>query len=195
PFETQAQSEGTFKLRFVANAGGTGRFLIVPAGQENRPLSVAPRTLQPVKATTYLAVGPGQFGASVQPILATHSKEGMRCSFVDQEQLFDVYNYGRYGPAGIQRAVRAVRPRYLLLLGRTTYDYKNYEGQNVDPMCPTFLVSTSFWSQATSDSLFGDLGRGCPDIAVGRLPVNDAAELTGAVRHILNYKGTVGSGT
>ena len=28
-------------------------------------------------------------------------------------------------------------------VGRTTYDYLNYGGQNVDPLCPTFLVSTS----------------------------------------------------
>src|SRR6185295_19259570 len=107
--------------------------------------------------------------------------------FVDQEQLFDYYVYGRYGPAAIQSAVRAVKPQYLLLLGRTTYDYHNYGGLNVDPLCPAFLVSTTFWSQATSDSKFGDFGRGYPEVAVGRLPVNNADELGTAVRRIINY--------
>ena len=78
----------------------------------------------------------------IQPLLLKRSKEGIRSSFIDQEQLFDYYNYGRYGPAGIQNAVRSVHPQYLLLLGRTTYDYRNYSGLNVDPLCPSFLVST-----------------------------------------------------
>jgi hypothetical protein len=117
------------------------------------------------------------------------SKEGLKPAFVDQEQLFDYYNFGRYGPGAIQNAVRATRPQYLLLLGRTTYDYHNYSGLNVDPLCPAFLVSTSTWSQTTSDSLFGDLGRGYPEIAIGRLPVNDSGELSVAVKRIIANKG------
>ncbi|HLX63306.1 MAG TPA: C25 family cysteine peptidase [Planctomycetota bacterium] len=188
-YETQAQDDGTFVLRFVAPAGGAGHFVVAPAGQENVPLAVSRRQVRPMKATSYVATGPAQFGAGVQPLLAEHAKEGLRGAFVDQEQLFDYYNFGRYGPVGIQNAVRAARPKYLLLLGRTTYDYRNYSGLNVDPLCPTFLVSTTAWAQATSDSLFGDLGRGYPEVAVGRLPVNDESELRGAVAHVLTNNG------
>ncbi len=194
PYESQIQADGTYSIRFNAAAGGSGQFLVVPAGQENAPISVSKRQVKPLKAAAYVAVGPVQFSAGVQPLLAQRSKEGLRGEFVDQEQLFDNYNYGRYGPAGIQNAVRSVRPQYLLLIGRTTYDYLNYSGLNVDPMCPTFLVSTTFWSQATSDSKFGDLGRGYPEVAVGRLPVNDTADLANAVAHILNYAGAPASG-
>ncbi len=194
PYETQAQADGTTTLRFVALPGGTGRYLVVPAGQENLPISVSKCTVRPMKAAAYLAVGPGQFSVGVQPLLMLRSKEGIRASFVDQEDVFNYYGFGRYGPAGIQKMVRAIVPQYLLLLGRTTYDYRNYSGANVDPMCPTFLISTTFWSQATSDSMFGDLGRGYPEVAVGRLPVNNTSELNGAVRHILNYKGAPESG-
>jgi len=188
-YEAQAQDDGTFALRFVAPAGGAGHFVVVPAGQENAPLTVSRRQVRPLKAMSYVAVGPAQFSAAVQPLLAQRAKEGLRGTFVDQEQLFDYYNFGRYGPAGIQKALRAVRPSYLLLLGRTTYDYRNYSGLNVDPLCPTILVSTSAWAQATSDSLFGDLGLGFPEVAVGRLPVNDASELRNAVAHVLANSG------
>src|SRR5205085_9440392 len=152
------------------------------------------RAVKPAKPSVYLATGPAHFEAGVKPLLMARSKEGLRGAFVDQQQLFDYYNYGRYGPAGIQKAVRSTRPQFLLLLGRTTYDYRNYSGLNVDPLCPAFLVSTSFWSQATSDSAFGDLGRGYPEVAVGRLPVNNATELTGAVARISGYKGAPQSG-
>ncbi len=194
PFETQPAGDGTYTLRFTANAGGTGQYLVVPMGQENLPVSITKTQVRPVKAAAYWAVGPSQFSAGVQPLLAQRSKEGIKGTFVDQEQLFDYYNYGRYGPAGIQNAVRSARPQYLLLLGRTTYDYKNYSGLNVDPLCPTFLVSTSFWSQTTSDSTFGDMGRGYSEVAVGRLPVNNPAELNSAVKHVLNYAGAPASG-
>gem|GEM_PF-518832 len=187
PYETQAQADGTYKLRFTAQSGGAGEYLVVPAGMENQPISVSKRQVKPAKASVYLATGPNQFSAGVQALLAKRAKEGLRGAFADQEQLFDYYNYGRYGPAGIQNAVRSIRPQYLLLLGRTTYDYHNYSGLNVDPLCPTFLVSTSFWSQATSDSLFGDLGRGTPEVAVGRLPVNTPNELSVAVHRILSH--------
>ncbi|HLX62975.1 MAG TPA: C25 family cysteine peptidase [Planctomycetota bacterium] len=192
--ETQPQADGTLRLRFSASGGGSGRFLVVPVGQELQPLSIVKRQIKAVKACAYLATGPAQFGAAVQPMLAARSKEGLRAQFVDQEQLFDYYGYGRYGPNAIQNAVRSSRPQYLLLLGRTTYDYLNFSGNNVEPLCPTFLVSTTFWSQATSDSAFGDLGLGFPEIAVGRLPVNDESELNMAVQRILAYRGAPQSG-
>jgi hypothetical protein len=108
-------------------------------------------------------------------------------AFVDQEQVFDYYGFGRYGPAAIRQAVRQTRPQYLLLVGRTTYDYRNYQGANVAPLCPTFLVSTNYWAQATSDALFGDLGHGYPEVAIGRLPVSSVAELGVAVARILAH--------
>ena len=82
-----------------------------------------------------------------------------------------------------------MKPKYLLLVGRTTYDYLNYQGAAVDPLCPTYLISTSFWAQATSDGLFGDLRT-----AVGRLPVNTPDELNGAVARILAHNPLAVSG-
>jgi len=195
PTEFQMQADNTLKLRFMAQSGGSGTYLVVPVGQENSPLTISARQVKPLALNgTYLATGPAQFASGIQPVLIKRSKEGIRGAFVDQEQLFDYYNYGRYGPDGIRNAVRSARPTYLLLVGRTTYDYRNYEGQNIDPLCPAFLVSTTFWAQTTSDSAFGDLGRGYPEVAVGRLPVNNTTELSGAVNHIVSYKGIPQSG-
>ncbi len=196
PFETQVQTDGTYALRFTAAPGGSGQYLVVPFGQENAPVVVSKRQVGPIKpaSATYWAVGESQFQQSVQPLLARRAKEGIKGAFIDQEQIFDYYNYGRYSPVAIQNAVRALRPQYLLLLGRTTYDYRNYSGLNIDPLCPAFLVSTTFWAQTTSDSMFGDLGRGYPEVAVGRLPVNNAAQLGAVVSRILSYAGAPESG-
>jgi autotransporter-associated beta strand protein len=167
PYETQAQADGSYKARFTAQAGGTGKYLVVPAGSELKPVSVSKRVLKPAPAVAYLATGPNQFANAVQSLIATRTKEGIKGAFVDQEQLFDYYNYGRFGPEGIRNAVRAMRPQYLLLAGRTSTDYLNTTGNvNVDPLCPSYLISTTFWSQTVSDAAFGDLGRGYPEVRV-----------------------------
>ena len=45
-YESQAQADGTFKIRFSANVGGTGNYSIVPFGAEVSPLLVQKRTLE-----------------------------------------------------------------------------------------------------------------------------------------------------
>jgi hypothetical protein len=190
PCQTQSNADGSVSLRFVAQSGGTDTYRVVPRGQEIRADFIEERLLQALPAgVQWLAIGPKQFGPPLMPLLQRRSKEGLRAAFADQEQVFDYYGFGRYGPQPIQNAVRATRPAYLLLAGRTTYDYRNYSGANVDPLCPTFLASTTFWSQTTADALFGDLGRGYPEVSVGRLPANTPDEMAIAVQRTLNYPG------
>jgi autotransporter-associated beta strand protein len=194
-YESQAQPDGSMKVRFQAAGGGQGKYLIAGTDAEIAPLAVTKRLLKPVPAAAnYLAVGPAQFAAGIQPLITARNTGGLSAMFVDQEEVFDYYAFGRYGPSGIQAAVRAVQPKFLLLVGRSTYDYKNYGGVGVDTLCPTIMISTSFWSHAPADPLFGDLGRGYPEVSVGRLPVNTPEELAGAVAHTLGYKGLYESG-
>ncbi len=141
------------------------------------------------KGIRYLARARRNSLPALQPLLLAHAKDGLRAAFADQQQLFDYYGFGRYGPAGIRNAIRSTRPAYVLLAGRTSYDYKNYSGANVDPLCPAFLISSNNWAQTTSDALFADLGRGYPEAAIGRLPANDASEMAETVRHVLANPG------
>jgi autotransporter-associated beta strand protein len=192
PSESQAQPDRTFKCRFVAC--GTN-VLVVPRGRELQPLSIATRRIKPLpQGLNYLATGPAQFASALAPLIDARSKEGLRSAFVDQEDLFDYYGFGRYGPAPIRAAVREIKPRFLLLAGRTTYDYRDYTPPYVDPLCPTFLVPTTYLWLSHADALFGDLGRGYPEVAVGRLPANTPAELSAMVRQTLNYSGAPVSG-
>jgi hypothetical protein len=187
-YEWYAEKDGTYTVRFVRRPGR--EYVIVPRGSEKQPLSVALRYIEPLNAgVKYLAVGAGRFENALQPLLAQRTKEGLGAAFGEQERVFDAYGWGRYGPEGIRRAVRLVGPRYLLLVGSTKYDYRNYEGQTGDRGCPTFLAETSMLSQAPGDPLFGDLGRGYPEVAVGRYPAKDENELSVGVGRALSYTG------
>jgi len=48
--------------------------------------------------------------------------------------------------------VRQTKPQFLLLVGRTTYDYRNYQAANVD-RSPARSSFDKLLAQATSDAL------------------------------------------
>lgn len=187
--QTKKELDGTFTARFVAP--GNVPLEVLPKNSGIPVLSLNKRLIQRLTpGIRYLATGPAQFKNTLQPLLRARVMDGLYTVFVDQEKLFDAYGYGRYGPEGIRNAMRDTRPSYLLLVGRTNWDYHGYEGVHLDPLCPTFLVSTTRFTQAPSDSAFGDLGKGYPEVAVGRFPVNDATGLSVCVKRTLAYKGT-----
>ncbi len=186
PWTSNAGTDGSWTVRFLAPKAG--RYAICPKGGESAPVSVEARRVEPLaEKLDYLAVGPAAFGGAVAPLLDARSAEGMKTAFADQERLFDAHGFGRYGPDGIRNALRIAKPKFLLLLGRTSFDYKNYLGQNMDMMCPTVLVSTSRFGEVNGDPMYGDLGKGYPEIAVGRIPAYAASEVSAAVARILAH--------
>ena len=67
-------------------------------------------------------------------------------------------------------------PKYVVLAGNGTYDYKNHDGYGGN-LIPTLMANTPMGLYA-SDSLFAEFdGDHVPKIAVGRLPVLTAEEL------------------
>ncbi len=59
---------------------------------------------------------------------------------------------------------------------------------------PHFYDCHDFLFASTFDALFGDLGNNMAEVRVGRIPVNNANELAGAVTHTMRYAGLPVSG-
>ena len=192
-YESRRETNGTFFIRFIAPVAG-GNYHVIARESQIAPLAVSLRKIAPPPQAGYLATGPAQFAEALQPLLEQRNAENLNAVFADQETLFDYFGHGRFGPDPIRAAVRALRPRFLLLVGRTTYDYLDYEGAGLDPLCPSFFASTSYLSQTLADPLFGDLGNGFCEVAIGRLPVNTPGELNAAVARTLSYAGLPESG-
>jgi hypothetical protein len=141
--------------------------------------------------TEYLAIGPERFRGATGQLLEHHRREGLSCAYVSLEGAIDTYGWGRYGAGAIVNLVRAVGPRYVLLVGDNSYDYLDRTGLGVDPMVPAVLVSTSALCETNADALYGDLdGDGVPDVPVGRLPVRSSGELESFVAKILGHVGS-----
>jgi len=81
----------------------------------------------------------------------------------------------------------AVKPRYVVLVGEGTLDYRNLQGFG-DSVMPPLLVNAE-GGLFPSDNRLADVnGDGRPDMAVGRIPVLTAAELGAYVDKIVAYE-------
>ena len=78
-------------------------------------------------------------------------------------------------------------PRYAVLIGEGTYDYKDYSGMGGNLM-PPLMVSTPDGIVASDTALADVDGDHLPEIAIGRLPVLTPEELDAVINKIKAYE-------
>lgn len=108
---------------------------------------------------------------------------------VDIEDVYDEFNSGNASPQALKDFLTWARtkwrtpPRYVVLAGEGTYDYKDVEGFG-DNLIPTMMANTPE-GLFPSDSWFVErAGATREEIAIGRLPVATTAELSEVIRKI-----------
>jgi hypothetical protein len=116
---------------------------------------------------------------------------------VDVEEIYDTFGYGAATPASIQQFVkyayeswREPRPRYLLLVGDATSDYRDYLGLAPANLIPSPMVAVEYGGETVSDARLADVdGDMRPELAVGRWPVTTAVQVRSLVERTLAYEG------
>lgn len=112
---------------------------------------------------------------------AARSARGVSARTVDLEWVFQRYADGFETPDAIRRYLRDLDrrdalPTVVLLLGKGTFDHRDYGGQG-DSLVVTDFVATPF-GLYSADNRMGDLdGDGFREALVARLPVTQAAEV------------------
>ncbi len=113
---------------------------------------------------------------------------------IDVADVFDEYSYGRSGYAGmrsfLERATTdwQTRPRYVLFIGDSTYDPRNYEGFGFFNLIPSQSVSLIL-EESVSDEALGDFDDdGLSEIAIGRIPARTAAQINTALNKTIRYE-------
>jgi PKD repeat protein len=134
-----------------------------------------------------------------QAYLARRSSE-MSVKVVDIQDIYDNYSYGIFDPTAIRSFLSAAAanwdpvPKYVLLIGDASYDYKNYmQDSTFKDWVPTMMfedtTDSTYMGRYPSDAWFADVnGDGYPDMAVGRLPVRSYDELAGVLTKIMDYE-------
>jgi hypothetical protein len=129
--------------------------------------------------------------------------DGMTVRVVTPQQIYNEFSSGAQDVSAIRdfmkmlydRAERGQEPRYLLLFGDASFDYKNLTAED-NNMVPTYESRESLKSAASfvTDDFFGCLdpeegsnGSGTMDIGVGRFPVQTLEEAEAMVDKTFHY--------
>ena len=129
--------------------------------------------------------------------------DGLSSLVATDEQVYNEFSSGKQDPMAIRSLLRSLKaahpgqaPRYLLLLGKGTYDNRNLLGSNHTTLV-TYETVFSFDDDGQSycsDDILGylsDDGRGATseplEVGIGRLPARTLAEATHMVDKIEGY--------
>ncbi|MGA9752084.1 MAG: C25 family cysteine peptidase [Acidobacteriota bacterium] len=124
----------------------------------------------------------------------------MSVRVVDIQDIYDNFSYGIFDPTAIHTFLQTVAsnwdpvPKYVLLIGDATYDYYNYkQDPTIQNWVPTMMFDdlgdSTYMGRYPSDAWYADVnGDGYPDMAVGRLPARNYAQLAGMLTKIMAYE-------
>jgi hypothetical protein len=111
------------------------------------------------------------------------------------EEVFSEFGFGESNPRAIKDFLAyayhqwETAPRYVLLLGDATYDYKGYLGTDVVNHVPPLLVLTSYLETASDPAYAAVNGEDIlPDLAIGRLPAANVAQVSAMVNKIVAFE-------
>lgn len=178
-----------------------GRLLYaIPDTQFATPAALALNQPSTLNATTngadLLIIAHKSLIPSAAPLVSLRQSQGMVVSVVDIEDVYDEFSYGAHGPQAIKdflfraKSSWTTKPQYLIFLGDSDLDPRNYEGVGEFDLVPTKLVDATYNETASDDWLTDFDNDGIGDIPSGRLPARTPAEANVAISKIVNFTPT-----
>jgi hypothetical protein len=153
----------------------------------------------PANGADWIAIAHGDFFEALQPLAQHRAGKGLRVKVVTTGQVYDEFNYGIASPHAIKEFLRHAyenwkrpAPKYVLLVGDGTYDYRGYYGQGFSNFVPACLSYTQYAGEVPDDNWYGCVNGDdlISDLHVGRLPARTAGEVGAMVDKILAYETT-----
>jgi len=178
----------------LATGGGTRHLIAYQPEDASTPASISrndPSSWHSAPGADLVVVGPPALFDAIRPLVERRQSEGLTVALVDIEDVQDEFAGGEKSVDALRsflaRALSAWQrpPRYVLLLGKASYDPRDYLGLGGD-LVPSAVVQT-LETEAVSDSWFlGTAATG--SISIGRLPVQTVAETQAVVAKILGRR-------
>ena len=163
------------------------RFLVVEDEKVKAPVSIvadSPSILRGrYNRADWLIITASDMLEAAEDLAEHRANQGYRTQVVDIADIYDEFSHGIRDANAIWSFLRfahkrwKVAPRYVVLAGEGSFDYKDYLGHG-DSIIPTLLAPT-IDGLFPSDNLYADVKGNdfLPDLAIGRLPVINAEEL------------------
>jgi hypothetical protein len=194
--------QGAYRATFKPAAAGAP-YVAVVAAAVPRITTLAPdppSNLKGPNGANYVIITTAGLSQPARVLAGYRQVQGLQARVVDVQNIYDEFNGGVSSPQAIQAFLAYAygnwnpAPKYVLLAGSGSYDYKNYLGYG-DCLVPPILVSTIDVLSA-ADGRYADVvgNDGSPEIAVGRLPVRTPAEFAAYLTKLQAYEAADPSG-
>ncbi len=134
------------------------------------------------------------FREAIEPLANLRRSQGLVVAVVNVEDVYDEFSYGAHGPAAIKSFLMNAaanwsrKPRYLLLVGDSSWDPRNYLNEGDNDFVPTKLIDSGHLETASDDWLADFSGVGVAEMSVGRLPARSAMDATLMVAKIMSFE-------
>jgi hypothetical protein len=195
---TVEETETGFTAHFYTAAGE--RYIAVSNASLKSPTSVwqdLPSELRESQnRADYVVIAPAELAAAAGRLADYRRTQGLRSVVVEIEDVFDEFNHGISSPLAIRDFLRYayenwdLPPRYVVLAGKGTFDYKEFAGFGENLVPPLMLSSET--GLVPTDNRYGDLlgDDGIPEVAVGRIPVLTEEALDAYIDKVQGFEGT-----
>jgi hypothetical protein len=194
--DADPSSPGTYRASFTPSPGA--RYLAAGPGAIKSPVAVRPWSSPEVMATSnqadVLIVVPPGFEIPAERLAALRRNQGLQALVVNLNKVADNFGEGVASPQALKAFIQYTQswetpPRYVILGGEGSLDYRNLQGYGDCVMPPLMIQGEG--GLFPSDNRFADLdGDGLPDVALGRLPVLTPSELNAYVDKIQAYEAS-----
>jgi len=184
-------------LRFHAEAGR--RYLAVSQEALLSPRISWPQPSSLVATTNqadYLLIAPRAFLAAAEPLVQRRQDQGLATRAVAFEEIADDFGHGQASAEAIKAFLAYAfhswtrpSPRYVLLLGDSSYDPRNFIGTSQPSPLPALWAKTSYLWTVSDPQLAAVNGKdSLPDMAIGRLPASTVEEAQALVAKLLAWE-------
>jgi hypothetical protein len=184
-------------VRWEAEAGR--RYQVVTGEGLARPRVVHPeptRLRETDNQADYLLVAPAGFLEAAEPLLERRRSQGLTARGVSLEEITTAFGHGEPSGEAIRDFIayafhswKAPSPRYVVLLGDSSYDPRNFTGTAWPSPLPALWEKTPYLWTVSDPALAAVNGEDrLPDLALGRLPATTLDEARSLVRKILDWE-------
>jgi hypothetical protein len=191
---------GACPAAVVSVPAGGAHTLAISGGDYRRPARIAALRESAWRDRTHQAdeiiVTDDAFVDALKPLIELRRTEGITAVVVPVADIFDDFGGGAADPEALHAFLqyahdnwRAPAPRFVLLAGSATYDYRRYlPTARAANRVPTTIVRAEFTGETVSDEPYADLdGDKLPDLAIGRWPADTPAQIEHVVARMRAY--------
>ncbi|MCZ7575069.1 MAG: C25 family cysteine peptidase [Ardenticatenaceae bacterium] len=196
------EAGAAFRLRFRDAVAAPTAYLVQRSTQRLAPQALIRDTpsswRSPDHGADYIVITHADFRSAIQPLVDHRAARGLRTVVVDVQDIYDEFSAGHFDAGAIHDFLEYAyfnwqrpAPSYVLLVGDGHYDFKDARGTGEPVFIPPYLWPVDpFIGETASDNRYVTVAGDdlVPDLAIGRLPVQTAAQATALVNKILAYE-------